>query len=168
MRASNIKYIVIHCTAGFGGRAIVENHWKKLGWKNVGYHRLIELNGQIHKLSSFENDTNGVLGYNPECIHISYVGGVDKNNPAIAKDTRTEIQKQAIISCIKEALDWLKLNNIDITKITILGHRDFSDDKNKNGVIDPNERIKECPSFDAMPEYLHFTGQRIVPKNKIK
>ena len=35
----------------------------------------------------------------------------------------------------------------------IQGHRDFSPDTNHNGVVDPWERIKECPCFDAIPEY---------------
>jgi N-acetyl-anhydromuramyl-L-alanine amidase AmpD len=32
----------------------------------------------------------------------------------------------------------------------IQGHRDFSPDKNRNGKVDPWERIKECPCFDAI------------------
>jgi N-acetylmuramoyl-L-alanine amidase len=31
----------------------------------------------------------------------------------------------------------------------ILGHRDFSPDKNGNGIIEYFEWIKSCPSFDA-------------------
>ena len=32
--------------------------------------------------------------------------------------------------------------------------RDLSPDRNHNGVVDPWERIKECPCFDAMTEYM--------------
>ena len=35
----------------------------------------------------------------------------------------------------------------------IQGHRDFSPDLNKNGRIEKNERIKDCPCFDAKEEY---------------
>ena len=35
-----------------------------------------------------------------------------------------------------------------------MGHRDISPDLNHNGVVDPWERIKECPCFDAMTEYM--------------
>ena len=41
----------------------------------------------------------------------------------------------------------------------ICGHRDFSPDKNGNGVIDPWEYIKACPCFDARHEYAYIFGE---------
>ena len=38
-------------------------------------------------------------------------------------------------------------------KAIIQGHRDFSPDKNHNGIIEPSEFIKDCPSFDAKFAY---------------
>ena len=38
----------------------------------------------------------------------------------------------------------------------IRGHRDFSPDLNGNGTIEPNEWIKDCPSFDAREEYKNL------------
>lgn len=35
----------------------------------------------------------------------------------------------------------------------IRGHRDFSPDRNGNGIIEPFEYIKECPCFNAEEEY---------------
>ena len=35
----------------------------------------------------------------------------------------------------------------------ILGHRDISTDRNRNGRVDPWERIKECPCFGAVEEF---------------
>ena len=35
----------------------------------------------------------------------------------------------------------------------ILGHRDLSPDLNGNGLIEPNEYLKQCPCFDVMKEY---------------
>ena len=35
----------------------------------------------------------------------------------------------------------------------VVGHRDLSPDLNGNGVIEKFERIKECPCFDAIPEF---------------
>jgi len=35
----------------------------------------------------------------------------------------------------------------------VKGHRDFSPDKDGDGKITQREWIKECPCFDAIPEY---------------
>jgi len=152
--AKDIKTIVIHCSAGFGNRQSIEAFWKSKGWRSPGYHRLIETNGTIQKLVSFAAFTNGVQGHNSTTLHICYIGGVEKVGAVFkAKDTRTPTQKAAIIACILEAQNWLKQNGVDTSKITIKGHRDFSPDQNHDGIIASWERIKECPSFDAIPEY---------------
>ncbi|MFE3868702.1 N-acetylmuramoyl-L-alanine amidase [Flavobacterium sp. LS2P90] len=155
--AKEIKYIAIHCSAGFGKRESIEAFWKTKGWKSPGYHRLIEVDGTIHKLLDFSKTSNGVLGFNEQTINICYVGGVENKGTTQqpiwkAKDTRTEAQKTALKSCIKEAQQWLQ-KNANTNKIIIQGHRDFSPDLNKNGIIESWERIKECPSFDAKKEY---------------
>ena len=155
--AKAIKYIAIHCSAGFGKLASIEAFWKSKGWKSPGYHRLIDVDGTIHKLLDFSKTSNGVLGFNEQTINICFIGGVDNigtpEKPIWkAKDTRTEAQKTAIKTCIKEANDWLKQKE-NTNKIIIQGHRDFSPDLNKNGIIESWERIKECPSFDAKKEY---------------
>ncbi|HRZ86161.1 MAG TPA: N-acetylmuramoyl-L-alanine amidase [Candidatus Paceibacterota bacterium] len=160
-KAKDIKSIVIHCSAGFSKRKDIEAFWKSKGWKAPGYHRLVEVDGKIEKLAEFNTITNGVLGFNSSTLHICYVGGIEvsgtKEKPVYkGKDTRTAAQKQSILKCIEEALQWLKTNG-NTNKITIKGHRDFSPDKNGNGVIESWERIKECPSFDAITEYKHLT-----------
>lgn len=175
-RAKQIKHIVIHCSAGNGLIPAIEKFWYSpkskggLGWKNPGYHVIIYVDGQtwyVTKDGTYSTDKskwypelicNGVLGWNKECLHINYIGGVEKKikngkETWIAKDTRTDEQKGAIIEAITECMKWLKDNGNTLTDLKILGHRDFSDDKNGNGVIESWERIKECPSFDAIPEY---------------
>lgn len=155
--AKGIKYIAIHCSAGFGKKESIEAFWKTKGWKSPGYHRLIDTDGTIHKLLDFGKTSNGVLGFNEQTINICYIGGVENIGTSKvpkwkAKDTRTEAQKTALKGCIKEAQEWLK-QNANTNKIIIQGHRDFSPDLNKNGIIESWERIKECPSFDAKKEY---------------
>jgi N-acetylmuramoyl-L-alanine amidase len=133
----NIDYIVIHCTAT-PQHATVEsilNYWRNnLGWKNPGYHMLIEANGKVHKLQDFDNPTNGVKGHNYNSIHISYIGGVTGTMKPI--DNRTYEQKAAILDCIRQAVEYTEGK-----KLIIQGHRDFP------GVT------KACPSFDAKKEY---------------
>lgn len=170
-RAKKIKYIVIHCSAGYGNRKSIEKFWKeKLGWNSPGYHRLIDSDGTIHKLSDFDKLTNGVKGFNTECIHICYIGGVDPSNVNKAKDSRTPAQKTAIQTCIVESINWLDDNGKNIKEdLIVLGHRDFSEDKDGSGVIESWERIKECPSYDAITEYQVFSATNSdvsLPKNQ--
>lgn len=132
-----IKYIAIHCTATqpTATVAAIQRYWRdSLGWKFPGYHLLIEPNGTIHRLLDFNGIANGVRGFNKESIHISYIGGVDKNGRPI--DNRTAVQKEAILKCIKEVIEWS-----DNKCLIIQGHRDF-----------PNQN-KACPCFDAKAEY---------------
>lgn len=158
MRAKKVKYIAIHCSSGFGNRASIEKYWKTLGWNSPGYHILIDVDGTVYYLLDFEKISNGVKGFNEITINICYVGGIEnigsKKLPIWkAKDTRTIEQKCALNHCIDEAIGWLKANGNDCKNVKIQGHRDFSPDKNGNGVIESFERIKECPSFDAIAEY---------------
>ena len=160
MKATDIKYIVIHCTAGFGSLGSIKAYWKSKGWRTGGYHRIIKQDGKTHKLYPFNRVVNGVRSHNHECIHLSYIGGVDPKNYKKAKDTRTNAQKDSIIKNITEALQWITLNGGDIDNVEIVGHRDLSsEDSNGNGKIDSWERSKECPSFEAIKEYAWLSGK---------
>lgn len=177
-KARDVKYIVIHCSAGFAGREAIEKYWKSIGWKSPGYHVLIGQDGKAEHLAPYDAITNGVQGFNSECIHICYIGGVEKlpGGKFKGKDTRTTEQHEAILDEIAYAMAWLKKNGKDVTKdLMILGHYHFSDDKNSNGVIESWERIKECPSFDALKEYQYLTLNnnntalmQKLPKNRKK
>lgn len=164
--AKNVRNVVIHCSAGFGDVNSIKKYWKEvLGWEQVGYHLIVDLDGNITQLAPFKAITNGVAGHNAESIHICYIGGIrvekkDGKTVYTAEDTRTEKQKLGIHRGISLALSWLKAEGKDITKdLTVCGHRDFSPDRNGNGLVDKNERIKECPSFDALREYDFYTSK---------
>lgn len=132
-----IKYIAIHCTATPQNITVmaIQRYWRdSLKWKSPGYHLLIEANGTIHRLMDFNGIANGVRGFNKESIHISYIGGVTKEGRPV--DNRTAVQKEAILKCIKEVIEWS-----DNKCLIIQGHRDF-----------PNAN-KACPCFDAKAEY---------------
>lgn len=142
-----IKFLVVHCTASSQSSKVkdIQNYWKvALGWKSPGYHVVVEPDGNAHELLPIEEVANGVKGFNSVSIHISYIGGVNLIGKAV--DNRTQSQKETIIRYLKK---WKK----QFPSAKIQGHRDFSPDKNGNGRVDPWERIKECPSFNAIPEY---------------
>jgi N-acetylmuramoyl-L-alanine amidase len=135
-----IDYIVIHCTATPQTTTIqsIRNHWKNvLKWKNVGYHYIVEANGNVVQLADIAVPTNGVAGFNTRSIHISYIGGVDKNNKPV--DNRTDAQKKSLIEIIKKVRNEVVLQQR--TFPVIQGHTDFP------GVS------KACPCFDAKEEY---------------
>ena len=133
-----INYIVVHCTATQQSASIesIKNYWKNvLNWKSVGYHMIIDTNGYINQLASYESITNGVAGHNKDSIHIAYLGGIDeKGKPC---DNRTLNQKAQL----KAILSYLKSKYKDAI---ILGHRDFKGVK------------KSCLCFDAKKEYSYI------------
>ena len=95
--------------------------------------------------------SNGVKGHNANIINVCWVGGLDltKPKPHPSIDNRTPAQKASLVKLLTE----LKRR---YPGAQIVGHRDFSEDKNHNGIIDPWERIKDCPCFDAIPEYANL------------
>lgn len=153
---ADIDTIFIHCTAGFGDVASMKKFWKTLGWNSPGYHLVVDELGNIEVLHPFTKPSNGVKGQNAKSINISYKGGVDRNNVKKSVDTRTALQKAGLIKAIKLALNWIESTGGTKSKVQIKGHRDASPDQNGDGVIASWERIKECPSFDAIPEYKHL------------
>ncbi len=135
----DIRYIVIHCTGAPATQKVevILDYWKRIkGWTKVGYHHLVDALGIDHQLAPIDQATNGVAGYNSGSIHICYIGG---NN---WKDTRTAQQKATMEALVKKY-------HAMFPKARIVGHRDFSPDKNGNGKIDPSEYIKFCPAFEV-------------------
>lgn len=141
----NVQYIVIHCTATPQSTSVesIQRHWRNvLGWRNPGYHILIEANGTRNFLAPFEKVVNGAKGWNPIAIHISYIGGVDQNNRPL--DNRTDLQKAGLLTSIREALEYCR--SLGLPRPQIIGHHDFP------GVA------KACPSFNAKKEYAWITS----------
>lgn len=152
----DIKTIFIHCTAGYSGVEAMKKFWKTLGWNSPGYHLVVDLNGNVIVVHPFSLFSNGVKGFNTNAINISYIGGVEKNNVNKSLDSRTPEQKAGLIKAIKLAIAWIEETGGKKSQLQIKGHRDASPDQNHDGVIASWERIKECPSFDAIPEYKHL------------
>lgn len=151
-----IDYLVVHCTATREGQNITTNQVRKWhtdkGWSDIGYHYVIHLDGSIHEGRPVNRIGAHVRGYNKYSIGISYVGGVSSS--MAPKDTRTDAQKKSLVNLLSE----LKEHH---PKAKIWGHRDFSKDVNNNGVIEPFEWMKACPSFDAKGEYRNITGKTL-------
>ena len=136
----NIKYIVVHCTATPQDTTIesIKKYWKEVrGWGDTpGYHYLIKKDGEIVQLLDENKMSYGSAGHNGECVHVAYMGGIEKHGYPI--DNRTQAQKDSLYDKIMELMK--KYPNAKA-----MGHRDF-----------PNVH-KACPSFDVkswMSEYV--------------
>ena len=105
---------------------------------------MISPDGTITQLLDEAYLCNGVKGYNATSISIAWIGGISNRRKSI--DNRTTAQKAALV----ELLSRLR---VKYPAAKIMGHRDIGPDRNHNGVVDPWERIKDCPCFDAMEEY---------------
>lgn len=140
--------IVIHCSAtkedkDYSIEDIKKWHLQR-GFKDVGYHFVIKLDGTIEIGRPLDKIGAHVANHNTNTIGICYIGGLSKNNKA--KDTRTEEQKESLLNLITILKSFIPIKEIK-------GHRDYSKDLNNNGIIESNEFMKDCPCFDVQKEY---------------
>ena len=129
-----ITEIIIHCSATLIGKNYtvedIDKWHKAKGWKGIGYHYVIYLDGSVHKGRPEEEIGAHCKGHNSNSIGICYIGGLDEFGEP--EDTRTDKQKEALIVLLKA----LKAK---YPAATIHGHREFA--------------AKACPCFDAKEEY---------------
>lgn len=141
-KISVIEHIGIHCTGTTQQASVnqIINYWKNnLGWRNPGYHYIIDPLGKTTVLAQLDEIVNGIRGYNYNGVHISYIGGKH------GEDNRTEEQKQEMERIVKNLITPVYLG----PNVVIKGHRDYSPDKDGNGIITPDEFLKLCPSFSV-------------------
>ncbi len=127
----NIKYIVVHCTATQPTATVeaIKKYWKEVRrWDKPGYHYLLLRDGEIVQLLEEKEISYGAYGHNQDCIHIAYIGGIDKEGKPV--DNRSARQIHAMFDKLVELSNRYR-------SAEILGHRDF-----------PNVK-KACPSFDV-------------------
>jgi len=135
-----ISKLIVHCSATREDQPIsLETirswHVDGRGWKDVGYHYIVHLDGSISK--GREDSVQGAhtAKYNNHSLGICYIGGVEKDGKT-PKDTRTCAQKETL-ECLLHTLKQLH------TESVVHSHNDFSN--------------KACPSFDATGEYGHIS-----------
>lgn len=164
MPRSRTDYIVVHCTATPEGRPISLDNLRAMhkarGFSDIGYNEVILLDGTLKPGRAGGINAVGahVQGFNSRAFGISYVGGLDVSGKP--KDTRTDTQKATLLKRLKELAE-IYPNAI------ILGHRDLSPDRNHDGVITPDEWIKECPCFDVAKFYGPLGLPVLTGKKKV-
>ena len=141
-----IDLIVIHCTATEQGEEYTVEDitlWHKArGFRTIGYHFLIHLDGIISNGRPIKEIGAHARGYNRRSIGICYVGGLLYGEPA---DTRTPAQIDTM-RCLLGSLQSI------YHEADVLGHRDLSLDLNGDGVITKQEWMKACPCFNVKSE----------------
>ena len=124
--------IIIHCSATQEGKNFkaddIDKWHKQRGFKKIGYHYVIDLDGTVEKGRDEAENGAHTVGHNTSSIGICYIGGLAKDGKT-PKDTRTEEQKKSLIDLIHQLL--MKYN---LTIDDLYGHNNFAN--------------KACPSFD--------------------
>ena len=98
-----INKIILHCSATEAGKpftaADIRKWHKTRGFADIGYHFIVDLDGTIEPGRPVEQVGAHCTGHNMDSIGICYVGGLVDGKP---KDTRTEAQKEALQSLVKQ------------------------------------------------------------------
>ncbi len=123
----------MHCTATPEGRDVsvadVTRWHRARGFRTIGYHYLIGLDGKVYPGRPLEQVGAHCVGQNAKSVGVCYVGGCDKQMHP--KDTRTAAQRESLRQLVSE----LKAR---FPGATLHGHREFA--------------AKACPSFDVRRE----------------
>lgn len=133
-----INEIIVHCAATPEGKnfkaADIDRWHRERKMKCIGYHYVVDLDGTVEPGRPESEIGAHCLGHNQYSIGVCYVGGLaaDGKTP---KDTRTAVQKEALLALLKKL-------RAKYPKASIHGHRDFA--------------AKACPSFDATTEYKNI------------
>lgn len=191
-----INLIVIHCSATPSGKPIgtpahnaawVINSWHAArGFQrekaaiarynpllpSIGYHMVIDLDGNPLPGRSFSEVPAQAAGFNANAIGICLVGGAEREGRyttaqwgALADIVRTLAEKYSV-----PVQPPVRANTTNVARwptgfsVTggVCGHRDLSPDKNGNGLIESFEWIKTCPGFDVST----WLSRSLVPEAK--
>ena len=136
-----INELIWHCSATPDGREVtvdtIRGWHEARGWKDIGYHFVVGLDGRVHTGRPIHLVGAHVSGHNSGTVGCCYVGGMT-SDMLKAKDTRTPEQKIAMEVLTTELV---KIYGID----KISGHNEYAS--------------KACPSFDVRTDALgNITG----------
>lgn len=129
-----IDKIIIHCSATVEGKdytvADIDRWHRQRGFKMVGYHFIIHIDGTIEQGRPLEMAGAHCTGHNAHSIGICYIGGLSSDGKP--KDTRTPQQREAMLSLIEQLRK-------DFPDATLHGHNEFTN--------------KACPCFEVSKEF---------------
>lgn len=127
-----IDQLIIHCAAtppgmDIGVEEIRKWHVDGNGWKDIGYHNVIRLNGALENGRPLDQVGAHCAGQNTGSIGVCMVGGVDAKGKPSANFT--EAQWAALRR-------YVMVFKAEYPEATIHGHNEY-------------DKGKACPSFDV-------------------
>lgn len=136
-----IKEIIVHCSDTREGKSFtvanIDRWHRERGWKGCGYHYVITLDGKVEQGRPEQIVGAHCSGRNSESLGICYIGGRDMVGKI--KDTRTEAQKKAMVTLIRQLM---QTHGISIKDVRC--HNEFS--------------TKACPSFSVQKLHKEILG----------
>lgn len=132
-----ITGIVVHCSASANGdarvtRDVIDGWHREKGWRKIGYHYVIETDGFVKAGRDLEEVGAHVEGSNARTVGICMVG----------TDRFSAEQWNSAAALVRELREKYR-------DATVMGHRDYSPDRDGDGVVEPWEFLKICPGFSV-------------------
>ena len=138
--------IVVHCSAtppsmDIGANEIREWHTTPpRNWSDIGYHYVIRRNGRFEPGRPEWAVGAHARGVNGRSVGVCLIGGVHTEGGPDFNFTRKQMDTLAA---------FLVTLRLRYPEAEVVGHRDLSPDLDSDGVVEPHEWFKGCPSFDV-------------------
>jgi hypothetical protein len=155
---SNKTMIIVHHSGMPGSTfaTIKHTHTIQNGWPKVGYHKVVQQNGQVFLgREDFETGIHTV-NHNAHSLGICLCGDFNTQSVSLA-------QWYALVEVVAR---WCKKHDIVPSASTVVGHKDKQATKTIDGVVQPNT----CPGanlYSRLPQLRHdviqtlSTGRRL-------
>lgn len=128
-----LNEIILHCSATEEGKDFTADdirRWHKArGWKDIGYHYVIKLDGTLQYGRPVDQVGAHVKGHNNTTVGVCYIGGLRNGEPADTMTPEQEVTFLELVYSLRKSLGYL----------TVHGHNEYS--------------AKACPSFVVKDKY---------------
>lgn len=126
-----INQIVVHYTATPHDRHVtveqIDQWHRARGWKKIGYHYVIYLDGSTHQGRKESEVGAHVLKHNQNSIGVCYVGGLKEGQKG-GSNTMNAAQEASLVKTLKDL-------TTRYSGAVVLGHKDL--------------QATQCPGFDV-------------------
>ena len=142
LNRNNVKLLIIHCSATKVSRPFSVENLINTGIARFGqpsYHYYIRMDGEVIPILPENVRGAHAKHYNSCSLGICYEGGLDVNGRAT--DTRTQAQKDAMLSLLKDLRE-------EYPDARIIGHCELP------------HVVKTCPNFLASEYYSQLNGNQ--------
>lgn len=128
-----VRYLVVHHSATTSGspQAFANHHVNTNGWPGIGYHFVIQPDGQVYQTNDLNTISYHVKNNNTKSIGICMTGNFDVGDSA-----PTQAQYSSLVSLLADLKSDLG------THLNIVGHRDL--------------QVKACPGKNVSIEKIRF------------